>query len=192
MAVWLHWQLHIHQIHCAGVWESKVSRHTSLSLSNSYIIHFYGKFTLLTKQNNALHFSLYYNKLYHAIFIPTNIKAHKFVTRTRWSMTSYVICTYLIGHILVEIYYCGGHHNAIQRLHRSKAIFWRLQILGCEKWLLIWLLGGRSNPAVAVMNTEWSDNSDYGYNIHTNPAGDNTTSSVMHKMKCLEIDSVQF
>ena len=43
-----------------------------------YIIHFYGKFT---KQNNALHFSLYYNKLYHAIFIPTNIKAHTFVTR---------------------------------------------------------------------------------------------------------------
>lgn len=26
----------------------------------------------------------------------------------------------------------------------------------------------RSNPAVAVMNTEWSD-SDYGYNIHSNP-----------------------
>ena len=29
---------------------------------------------------------------------------------------------------------------------------------------------------MAVMNTEWSDNSDYGYNIHTNPAGDNTSS----------------
>ena len=29
---------------------------------------------------------------------------------------------------------------------------------------------------MAVMNTEWSDNSDYGYNIHTNPAGDNTGS----------------
>ena len=42
---------------------------------------FYGKFTLLTKQINALHFSLYYNKLYHAIFIPTNIKAHTFVSR---------------------------------------------------------------------------------------------------------------
>lgn len=27
----------------------------------------------------------------------------------------------------------------------------------------------RSNPAIAVMNTEWSD-SDYGYNIHSNPA----------------------
>lgn len=28
----------------------------------------------------------------------------------------------------------------------------------------------RSNPAVAVMNTEWSDNSEYGYTIHSNPA----------------------
>ena len=31
---------------------------------------------------SALHFSLYYNKLYHAIFIPTtNIKDQTFVTR---------------------------------------------------------------------------------------------------------------
>ena len=30
----------------------------------------------------------------------------------------------------------------------------------------------RSNPAVPVMNTEqWSDNSDYGYNVHNNPSG---------------------
>merc|ERR1712025_1356151 len=28
----------------------------------------------------------------------------------------------------------------------------------------------RSNPAVAVMNTEWLDNSEYGYTIHSNPA----------------------
>ena len=41
---------------------------------------------------------------------------------------------------------------------------------------------------MAVMNTEWSDNSDYGYNIHTNPAGDNTCSSVMQTLSLI-VDS---
>ena len=39
-----------------------------------------------------------------------------------------------------------------------------------DYWYDYWCC--RSNPAVAVMNTEWSDNSDYGYNIHSNPAGE--------------------
>ena len=41
---------------------------------------------------------------------------------------------------------------------------------------------------MAVMNTEWSDNSDYGYNIHTNPAGD-TTSSMEKQTLSLIMDS---